>query len=202
MPASREIVEATTMLIAVVVLFSVSYWLISKVEAAKWQKFIRDKVSSALEHGGGKALALVAFLAVYREGAETALFYQALFNEGPNVGLELVLGIIVGFAVLAVIFTLFYRYGVRIPMRPFFTVTSILLYLMAFVFMGKGIRELQEGNVMPITVIPGGPHVDALGIYPSVETLTAQGILIVLLIFATIKTFWPRHAPEGEGAEA
>jgi high-affinity iron transporter len=202
MPASREIVEATTMLLAVVVLFSVSYWLISKVEAAKWQKFIRERVSSALEHGGGKALALVAFLAVYREGAETALFYQALFNEGPNVGLELVLGMIVGFAALAVIFTLFYRYGVRIPMRPFFTVTSILLYFMAFVFMGKGIRELQEGNIMPITVIPGGPHVDAMGIYPSVETLTAQGILIVLLLFATIKTFWPRHQPESSGAEA
>src|SRR3954464_10047633 len=201
-PSRREIVEAVTMLIAVVVLFSVSYWLISKVEAAKWQKFIRDKVTAALEHGGGKALALVAFLAVYREGAETALFYQALFNEGPNVGVPLTLGIIVGFAALAVIFTLFYRYGVRIPMRPFFTVTSLLLYLLAFVFMGKGIRELQEGNIMPITVIPHGPHVEALGIYPSVETLTAQAVLIVLLAFATIKTFWPGHKNEAEGAEA
>ena len=201
MPASREIVEATTMLAAVVVLFSVSYWLISKVEAAKWQKFIREKVSSALEHGGGKALAIVAFLAVYREGAETALFYQALFNEGPNVMLPLVLGIVAGFGVLAVVFTLLYRYGVRIPMRPFFAVTSILLYYLAFVFMGKGIRELQEGNIMRITVIPGGPHVDAMGIYPSVETLTAQGILIVLLLFAMIKTFWPRRTPEaGAGA--
>ena len=131
MPASRDIVEGVTMLIAVAVLFSVSYWLISKVEAAKWQKFIREKVNSALEHGGGKALALVAFLAVYREGAETALFYQALFNEGPNLGLPLALGILAGFAVLAVIFTLFYRYGVRIPMRPFFTVTSLLLYYMS-----------------------------------------------------------------------
>jgi len=79
-------------------------------------------------------------------------------------------------------------------MRPFFTVTSLLLYYMAFVFMGKGVRELQEGNVMHITVIPGGPHVEAMGIYPSVETLTAQAILILLLVFATVKTFWP--APE------
>jgi len=102
--------------------------------------------------------------------------------------------------VLAVIFTLFYQYGVRIPMRPFFTVTSLLLYYMAFVFMGKGVRELQEGNIMRITVIPGGPHVDAMGIYPSVETLTAQAILIVLLVFATVKTFWPGH--KAEGAEA
>jgi high-affinity iron transporter len=202
MPASREIVEATTMLIAVVVLFSVSYWLISKVEAAKWQKFIREKVTSALEHGGGKALALVAFLAVYREGAETALFYQALFNEGPDVGIPLALGIIVGLALLTIIFTLFYRYGVKIPMRPFFTVTSLLLYYMAFVFMGKGIRELQEGNIMPITVIPNGPHVEAMGVYPSVQTLTGQAILVILLVFATVKTFWPGHQAEGDTAEA
>ncbi len=202
MPASRSLVEAITMLIAVVVLFSVSYWLISKVEAAKWQKFIREKVTSALEHGGGKALMLVAFLAVYREGAETALFYQALFNGGPNVGLPLALGLIAGLAALAVIFTLFYRYGVRIPMRPFFAVTSFLLYYMAFVFMGKGFRELQEADVMPITVVSGAPHIDAMGIYPSVETMTAQGILVLLLIFATVKTFWPGRKPEDGGAEA
>ncbi len=200
MPASRSLVEAITMLIAVAVLFSVSYWLISKVEAAKWQKFIREKVTSALDHGGGKALAVVAFLAVYREGAETALFYQALFSSGPHVELPLALGIVVGFAALAVIFTLFYRYGVRIPMRPFFAVTSFLLYYMAFVFMGKGIRELQEANVVPITVIPGAPHIEAMGIYPSVETLAAQALLVVLLIFATLKTFWPGH--RAEGAEA
>ncbi len=197
-PASREIVEGATMLLAVVVLFSVSYWLISKVEAAKWQKFIRERVGTALEHGGGRALALVSFLAVYREGAETALFYQALFHEGPKVALPLTLGILAGGVALAVIFTLFYRYGVRIPLRPFFAVTSVLLYYMAFVFMGKGIRELQEGNVIPITVISGGPHVETMGIYPSVETLAGQGLLVVLLIFATVKTFWPKRTAAGE----
>lgn len=192
-PASRDIVEGTTMLVAVAVLFSVSYWLISRVEAVRWQQFIKEKVTDALEHGGGKALALVSFLAVYREGAETALFYQALFNEGPHVGVPLTLGILAGFAVLAVIFTLFYRYGVRIPMRPFFTVTSILLYYMAFVFLGKGIRELQEGDLIRITLLHGGPHVDAMGIYPSVETLTAQGILVALFVFMLVKTFAPKQ---------
>lgn len=188
MPASREIVEGVTMLIAVAVLFSVSYWLISKVEAAKWQQFIREKVDRSLEEGGSKALGLVAFLAVYREGAETALFYQALFSEG-DVALPLTLGIVVGFAILAVVFTLFYRFGVRIPMRPFFTATSVLLYFMAFVFMGKGISELQEGNVIPITVLPSFPHIPSLGIFPSMETVVAQSLLIVLFVFAVAKTW-------------
>jgi len=194
MPMSRELIEGGTMLVAVAVLFSVSYWLISKVEAAKWQQFIREKVSDALEHGGGKTLAFVAFLAVYREGAETALFYQALFNEGAKVVLPISLGIIVGGVALAVFFTLFYRYGIRIPLRPFFGVTSVLLYYMALVFTGKGIRELQEGNLISITMIPGAPHVDALGLYPSVETLSAQLVLLGLLVFALVKTFWPSRS--------
>ena len=193
-PASREFIEGATLLVAVAVLFSVSYWLISKVEAAKWQQFIREKVSTALEHGGGRALAFVAFLAVYREGAETALFYQALFNEGPHVALPISLGIVVGFAALAVIFTLFYRFGVRIPLRPFFSVTSVLLYYMAFVFMGKGIRELQEGDIISLSAIRGFPHVEWLGLYPSWEGVLAQLALLLLFAFAVLKTFWPKRS--------
>jgi high-affinity iron transporter len=194
MPATRELVEGVTLLVAVAVLFSVSYWLISKVEAAKWQQFIREKVTRALEHGGGRALAFVAFLAVFREGAETALFYQALFNEGARVVVPIALGILVGAISLAVIFTLFYRFGVRIPLRQLFGVTSVLLYYMAFVFMGKGVRELQEGNAVSITIIPGAPHVEMLGLYPTVETLLAQLVLVVLFVIALVQTFWPKRA--------
>jgi high-affinity iron transporter len=194
LPATQEIIEGGTLLVAVAVLFSVSYWLISRVEAAKWQAFIREKVNVALEHGGGRALAFVAFLAVYREGAETALFYQALFNEGANVALPITLGILLGFIALGIIFTLFYRFGVRIPLRPFFSVTSVLLYYMAFVFMGKGIRELQEGNVVPISVIRGLPTIEALGFYPTWQTVLAQLLLLSLFVFAVAKTFWPKRS--------
>jgi high-affinity iron transporter len=124
-----------------------------------------------------------------------------LFNEG-NVAVPLLLGIVAGFAVLAVIFTLFYRFGVKIPMRPFFTVTSILLYYMAFVFVGKGIRELQEGNVIGITVLNGAPSVPSVGIFPSVETLAAQGILLALFIFMLVRTFLPSREQISESKAA
>jgi high-affinity iron transporter len=107
--------------------------------------------------------------------------------------MPLLLGIVVGFAALAVIFTLFYRFGVKIPLRPFFGVTSVLLYYMAFVFMGKGIRELQEGNAMSATFIRF-PTVDWLGLYPTWETLMAQLALLVLFAFAVLKTFWPKRS--------
>jgi high-affinity iron transporter len=198
-PAGQDTIEGFTMLVAVVVLFSVSYWLLSKVEAAKWQKFIRDKVNAALSHGGIFALAFVAFLAVFREGAETALFYQALFTRGGDVAMPVSLGLVSGGATLAVIFTLFWRFGLRIPLRPFFAVTSALLYYMALVFAGSGIAELQEANIVPRTMIPGFPHVDLIGLYPTVETLIAQGVLIVLLLFALWTHFRP--APDDEGGE-
>ena len=194
LPATQEIIEGGTLLVAVAVLFSVSYWLISRVEAAKWQAFIRDKVTTALEHGGGSALAFVAFLAVYREGAETALFYQALFNEGSNVALPISLGLLAGVAALVVIFTLFYRFGVRIPLRPFFSVTSVLLYYMAFVFAGKAIHELQEGGVIPFNVLRGFPTIEGLGFYPTWQTVLAQVILLALFVFAVAKTFWPKRS--------
>lgn len=200
-PASQELIEGVTMLVAVVVLFSVSYWLLSKVEGAKWQKFIRDKVNSALSHGGSFALAFVAFLAVFREGAETALFYQALFTRGSAVAWPVSFGLLAGFATLAVIFTLFWRFGVKIPLRPFFAVTSALLYYMAFVFAGKGVNELQEGNVVSRTRIPGFPHVEALGLYPTVETLIAQAVLFALLLFALWRTLAPSPADEQEEVE-
>jgi len=187
-PASREVIEGVTLLVAVAVLFSVSYWLLSKVESARWQTFIRERVNSALEHGGGFTLAFVAFLAVFREGAETALFFQALMARSETTLVPVFAGIGVGAATLTVTFSLFYRFGVRIPLRPFFAVTSGLLYWMAFVFAGKGVKELQEGGAMTRTLLPGFPQVDALGIYPTVETLLLQVALVTLLLLALWRT--------------
>ena len=200
-PASQDTIEGVTMLIAVVVLFSVSYWLLSKVEAAKWQQFIRDKVNAALSHGGMFALAFVAFLAVFREGAETALFYQALFTRGGDIVMPVSLGLLSGSATLAVIFTLFWVFGLRIPLRPFFAVTSALLYYMALVFAGTGIKELQEADILPRTMLPGFPHVELVGLYPTVETLCAQGVLIVLLLFALWSHFKPLTEAEADSEE-
>jgi len=192
-PASQDLIEGVSMLVAMVVLFWVSYWLISKVEAAHWQRFIREKVTAALASGGATALAFVAFLAVYREGAETALFFQALLGEAGRPAGAIALGIAAGAVVLVAIFTVFHRYGVKIPLRPFFTLTSGLLYAMAFVFAGRGVAELQEVSAVPITLVRGMPRIDALGIYPTAESLGLQALLVALLAAALVVTFRPRR---------
>jgi high-affinity iron transporter len=201
-PASQDLIEGVSMLVAMVVLFWVSYWLISKVEAEHWQHFIREKVTAALASGGATALAFVAFLAVYREGAETALFYQALLGDAGRPAGAIALGIGAGALVLAAVFTAFYRYGVKIPLRPFFTITSGLLYAMAFIFAGRGVAELQEVNVLPISAVRGVPRIEALGIYPTVESLGLQAVLVALLAAALIVTFRRRRGPAAPSASA
>jgi high-affinity iron transporter len=190
-PARREAIEGLTMVVATVVLFYVSYWLLSKMEVVKWNSFVKSKVQDAVTSGSSLALASAAFLAVYREGFETVLFYKALFVSGGATAtvMPVVSGIIAGSAVLVVVYIAISRFGVRLPLKPFFGITSAFLYYMAFVFAGKGIAELQEGGLLPTTILPGGPRLPSLGIYPTVESLAAQGILLLLFAAAVVWTF-------------
>ena len=186
-PSQREAFEGFTMLVAVVVLFYVSYWLFSKIEADKWSAFLQTKMQSALSSGSALALASVAFLAVYREGVETILFYQALLASGGTGGAGAVAaGAALGAVALVFLYLAIMRLGLRIPMKAFFTVTGALLYYMAFVFAGKGIAELQEAQIVGTTVIPAllWLRVPFLGIYPTLQSLGLQGVLFVLLIVA------------------
>ena len=181
--AHQEGMEGAVMLVATATLFYVSYWLISKLEVATWNRFVRGKMESALSRGSAFALGSVAFLAVYREGFETVLFYKALaVSGGPGDWAPITIGILAGSAVLAVVYVAINRFGVRLPLKPLFGVTSALLYYMAVVFAGGGIAELQESGAVPLTPVAGAPRIPALGIYPTLESLALQALLILLAI--------------------
>ncbi len=197
--AYQEILEGLTMLVATAVLFWVSYWLVSKIEVRKWQRFVGAQTQKALSSKRTWALAAVAFLAVYREGFETVLFYAALFttSDGSASALSgIVAGIVVGLAALAVVYFAMQHYGVRLPLKPFFAVTSALLYVMAFSFAGQGVAELQEAGLISITPLDWLPSVPLLGIFPTTQTILSQLFLAVALAGALVWVFWlePRAA--------
>jgi len=184
-----------------VVLFSVSYWLLSKLEHRKWERYLKDRMSRAVGSGSGLALASVAFLAVYREGFETVLFYKALFISSGGELSSIAGGFLVGSVGLVFLYLAFTRWGVKIPMRPFFAATSGVLYLMAVVFAGQGIAELQAGGTVGTTPVEWAPRIDVLGVYPTMESLLAQGVLVVALIVGLAITFGG-SAGEGAASEA
>jgi len=188
--AHREMLEGITMAVATVVLFYVSYWLLSKMEVVKWTHFVKSRVQDAVTSGSAFALASAAFLAVYREGFETILFYKALFASAGDVGaMPVVTGMVAGSVALVAVYVAINRFGLKLPLKPFFGATSAFLYAMAFVFAGKGIAELQAGRLVSTTYAPWGPNVPALGIFPTVESLVAQGLLLVLAAAALVWTF-------------
>jgi high-affinity iron transporter len=183
---NQEIIEGATMLLAVAVLFYVSNWMVSKAEAEAWSGYIEGKVQSSITKGSMFSLAFAAFLAVFREGAETILFYQALLANTETYINMIWLGLGVGVVALVIIYILIRVLSLRLPLKPFFLGTSILLFAMSVTFTGNGIKELQEGNVIGVTPIPGVPSVDILGVYPTLETFIPQLALLAITVITFV----------------
>jgi len=190
--ANRELIEGVTSLIAVAVLFYVTNWLFHKVYVLDWLSFVRQNVGRAISSGSAFGLAALGFTVVYREGFETVLFYQALlFDADP---LWVLGGFVLGLAIILVVAYAILHLGQRLPLKPFFTVTGLLLLVLAFSFTGSGIRELQEAGVVSVTLLPIVPEnlllMEILGIYPTVETTLAQGFFLAALVFTFALSFW------------
>ena len=181
---AQEVIEGITALIAVCVLFYVSNWMISKAEAASWSRYIDSRVQSGVERNSAFALAFTAFLSVFREGAEVVLFYQPMLQEG-NAGMVWA-GFGVGVVILVFVYLAITKLSIKLPIKVFFTATSILMAVMCVSFLGSGIKELAEGNVFDVTMyvtgIPENDVVQVFGIYPYLETLVPQLILSVILL--------------------
>ncbi|MFQ5477933.1 MAG: FTR1 family protein [Candidatus Binatia bacterium] len=174
---AQELIEGTTMLLAAVVLFVVSYWLISRAEARRWQIFVHARLSRALGTGSRAAMMGVAFLAVYREGFETILFYRALLAQVED-SLAVAGGFGLGCIALFVVFLAIFKFGLSVPLRPFFSLTGSLLYVLAFRFVGGGITELQEGGVVSLTPVTWWPDLSWFGMAANLETALGQLVLV------------------------
>lgn len=186
----REALEGGTQLAAASVLFWVSYWLVSKAQAERWQAFVKRRAEAALGRGALLGFGVLAFAVVFREGFETVLFYEAISAGagGPSGQSALAAGFLTGCGLLVVAYISFLRLGKKIPLAAFFNVTGGLLYFMAFKFAGAGIYELQAASVLSQTPLGFFPDSDVLrqwfGVYPYAESLALQAVLVLLALLA------------------
>ena len=176
-PTNRELMEGLIGLFAAAMLIYVSYWLHSKASLSGWQKYIDARTHQAVRGGQLVGLAVLAFLAVFREGAETALFYLGMLGNISTA--DLLIGLGIGFGGLAVLGFLMAVIGVRIPLRPFFTLASVLVFYLCFKFIGVGVHALQVSGVVPAVSATYLPTFDFLGLYPTWATTIAQLLLLV-----------------------
>jgi high-affinity iron transporter len=197
--ASREITEGVTALVSAAMLLYVGYWLHSKSHSQAWQKFIGDKVSGALSAGTVWTLALISFLAVYREAFETVLFYQALSAQaGPEGNGALFGGLALASVLLVAVAWVILRASVKLPIGLFFSVSGILLLVLAVVFTGQGIAALQEAGRIGADAVRF-ISVPLLGIYPTLQTLGAQAVALILSAFGL---WWAVRAGRPAAGEA
>jgi high-affinity iron transporter len=180
--AQREVTEGVTALISAVMLLYVGFWLHSKTYASRWNAFIKSQVQDAVTGSTLWGIAMVSFIAVYREVFETVLFYQAMWVQAEHIGkVSILSGFASGSALLALLAWALSRYSVRLPLGLFFGFSSVLMAVLAIIFAGKGIAALQAAGKMDAISV-AAPTVSALGIFPNMQGLLLQAVLIVLVI--------------------
>jgi high-affinity iron transporter len=180
--AQREMLEGVTSLVAVAALLYVGFWLHSKTEIGRWTAFIHGSVKTALEGGSLWGLAGISFMAVFREAFETVLFLRAITLEGGSGSTgAMALGVILSLVALLAISWAILRYSAKLPIRKIFSVSSLLMAVLAVILTGKGLHALQETGALPVTSI-GRLRWDLFGIYPTLETAVPQ-VAIALFIW-------------------
>jgi len=189
--ANRELIEAVAALSATAVLFYVSFWILNKIEHKKWMEFVKAKVWQASTTGGTAVFVMLSFFTVYREGFETVLFYEAMFGFAKYMEVYVGLGFVVGIGTLLAVYFMTRKIGKRLPLKMLFGLTMGVGAYLSIAFLGNAIRELQTLDIVPFTSLLGTiPRLDInlakmTGLYPTLETIIAQIILLAVYLVAT-----------------
>jgi high-affinity iron transporter len=178
--SNNFMIAGFTGIFAAVMLLYMTYWLHSNANISYWNHYIKSKSSSALAKGSLWSLAILSFLAVFREGTETVLFLIGMASSISLFNLLAGIGIAV-FILLAVAYVML-KFGVKIPIRPFFLISSLLVFYLCFKFAGMGVHGLQVSGLLPATQLNGIPTIDFLAVYPTWEGLVPQLFLIIAAI--------------------
>ena len=191
LPFGREVLEAIVGLVAVAILFYVSFWLIARLDQRRRMEFLRARVWRAASVGSAASLALVGFTAVYREGFETVLFYQALFSFGQGMHLAIFAGMLAAAVVLGVVAWMILKLGRTLPVQKFLAVALLIVMLTSVAVLGNAMRALQEAAIIDLNFLEGWPILpiylaQATGYYPTFASVFAQVALLLVYVVGLI----------------
>ena len=179
--ASREKLEGFVGIAAVLMMLMVGAWLHSKSSIQSWNAYIKKHMGKALSTGSLISLFCLSFLAVFREGAETIVFYAGIL---PKISTQAFLsGIAAAIVLLLALAWIMAKTSVTLPVAKMFRILTWLIYALGFKILGISLHALQLTGIVPMTPLPSTwLESNALGIYPTVETLAAQALYIGLIV--------------------
>lgn len=180
----REMLEALTALLAIIVLLYFGFWLHQKTEITRWKIFIDEKINSAIADKNLFTLFSIAFMAVFREAFETVLFIRSLWFQTADQDKHAIpLGLLMSFFVIAIASYLMLRFSKKLPIRKLFQISSMLMSILAIVLTGKAIHSFQEIGILPIHSFPLNLRLEIFGIFPVWEGLLTQGVLAIAIYY-------------------
>jgi high-affinity iron transporter len=184
--AHDDRLEAAVMIVAAVLMLYMSGWLFLRQNPREWQSQIQRSAERALSSGTMIWLALIAFLAVFREGGETVLFLHALATASGGWNAGLIAGLVGAAVCLIALYAAMQWLALRLPLRPVFLVTSAFLFIMGLRFVGGAIQELQEQVIIPYDAASLPDWLVSLGANPTWEALGAQVVIAVVAVAGTL----------------
>jgi high-affinity iron transporter len=209
-PLQRELLEGVTAVVAVAVLFLVTFWLVAQLEQRRRMEFMRARTAGAIAAGSSLAFAGLGFTAVYREGFETVLFYQALILFAQGLLEWVALGALAAAVALAAVGWAVLKLGKRLPVKQLLLAGASMLLLLSVAFAGNAVRALQEGDWISVTPIEDGWArlpifiAELTGIHPTKEGIIVQVVLLGIYVAGAAYLFaWQplrRRALEGASA--
>lgn len=183
--SNREIIEGAVGIFAVLMMILVGIWLHSKSSIKKWNDFMESQMKAVTATGSFISMFALSFLAVFREGAETILFYAGIYPRIDKAGFFLGIGL--ALLVLFVLALVMNKASAYFEPHRIFLILTWLIYALAFKMLGVSIHALQLTNILPSHLINGFPSIDWAGIYPSLEVVTCQLIFVVIVLIITWK---------------
>ncbi len=174
-----DVLEGFIILFAAALMLYVSGWLMVKQDPRGWQDYLAHKADQALSQDTVWAIGALAFFAVFREGAETVLFINALAKTEGGWSAGLFAGLAAAAVALAVLFYFINLIARKLPLRPLFIITSAFLFAMAIKFIGEAVQEFQEQAIIPVTDVKGSEFLTAIGLNPTLEALSIQFLVIL-----------------------
>lgn len=182
--SNRELLEGYVGLIAATMMIGVGIWLHNKSSITSWNRYISKQMNNAISKGSVISMASISFLSVFREGAETIVFYVGIV---PKMEMsQFLLGILVAIIILVIVAFILVKLTDKIPVYKFFAVATALIYVLAFKIIGGSLHTLQLLGKLSTTVVEGLPVVSTIGFYPTVETIIGQAVLLALIVITII----------------
>ena len=193
--ARRELTEGVLTLVAAAMLLFVSNFVLGKLESQRWLAFLKKKTQARSQQPW--PLTMVAFVAAYREAIEIVLFFRALALDSPGRGTAIAAGALVGVVILGGLVIVMQQLGKRLNPRPVMLASGVLLTALAISLVGQGVRALQEGGYVSLTPIGSGSGgLPTLGLYPTLEGLGAQLVVLMLVLLPLWLERRRSHAPK------